>query len=332
MLTPRIKLPLVAAQQAQKHVTVNEALLRLDAFAGLTAIDVMATPPEAPAGDGLWIVGTDPAGAWSGRQSQLARLDMGAWDFIEPLEGQLLYLTTRRQWWSHQAGTWSPTAFSIGSLAINTAPDQQHVLALSGATSFFNHHGADHRVMINKASQPDTATLIFQSNYQGAAELGLAGNDDLRVKTSGDGATWREAMVVERSSAIVRMPQRPAFFGTLLNWDRYYNAGDRLEWNARVNRGQMLNGAGNAIALPASGLYLVTLTAISRDLSTLGNNYLGAYLNGALSSQTVVLGSAITPMIMQIEATAGDELDIRSAYGANARYWPETMLNVAFCG
>ena len=40
--TARLKLPLLAAAQSQKHVTVNEALTILDLFAGI--IPVTAVP------------------------------------------------------------------------------------------------------------------------------------------------------------------------------------------------------------------------------------------------------------------------------------------------
>lgn len=332
MLTPRIKLPLIAAQQSQKHVTVNEALMRLDALAGQTALDMVSKPPASPALDGLWIVGADAQGAWTGRQGLLARIDTGAWDFIEPHEGQLFYLTARDEWWRYRIGGWVRATFGVGSLAINVATGQQHALALSGDSSLFDHGGGGHRVVVNKAATSDSATLLFQSGYAGAAEIGLAGDNDLHVKANSDGSAWRDAIIVERSSAIVRTPHRPAFFGGLLNWDTYYNAGDRLAWKARVNRGAMLNGAGNGLILSTSGLYLVTVAGNSRDISSFGSNYLGVYVNDVLSTRTVLSAASITTMVMQVEALAGDRLDVRNIFGTNARYWPETMLNVVFWG
>jgi len=55
--TPRTGLPLLAAAQAQKHVTHNEALLALDALSGLTLLDRdLATPPSVPADGDTYLV------------------------------------------------------------------------------------------------------------------------------------------------------------------------------------------------------------------------------------------------------------------------------------
>ena len=47
--TPRLGLPLLAAGQAQKHVTHNDALMRLDALAHLAvASRAQTVPPGSP--------------------------------------------------------------------------------------------------------------------------------------------------------------------------------------------------------------------------------------------------------------------------------------------
>ena len=54
--TSRLGLPLVQAAQAQKHVTVNEALLRIDALAQIELLGVDATaPPGTPLFITSWI-------------------------------------------------------------------------------------------------------------------------------------------------------------------------------------------------------------------------------------------------------------------------------------
>ena len=48
--TPNLALPLIAGNQAQKHVTVNEALRLLDGLVQLTVLDRHLTaPPASPA-------------------------------------------------------------------------------------------------------------------------------------------------------------------------------------------------------------------------------------------------------------------------------------------
>ena len=70
----------------------------------------------------------------------------------------------------------------------------------------FNHAGAGHQLKINKAAAASTASLLFQDAFSGRAEVGLAGDDDLHVKVSGDGTTWKEALLVNRSTGVVTFP------------------------------------------------------------------------------------------------------------------------------
>jgi hypothetical protein len=87
--TPRLALPLLEGGQAQKHVTVNEALALLDAFgAGAVASRTRATPPSAPAEGALHIVGAGGEGAWAGRDGMLAAFLNGGWAFRAPEPGR----------------------------------------------------------------------------------------------------------------------------------------------------------------------------------------------------------------------------------------------------
>ena len=83
--TIRLGLPLLAAAQAQKHVTHNDALLLLD---GLVHLAVSArgvgTPPASPAEGDRVIVGGTPTGAFAGEAGRVAAFDDGAWRFLQP--------------------------------------------------------------------------------------------------------------------------------------------------------------------------------------------------------------------------------------------------------
>jgi len=58
--TTRLELPFLAAGQAQKHVTVNESLIRLDALVQLAVVSVTASAqPGAPTDGQVYIL---PAG------------------------------------------------------------------------------------------------------------------------------------------------------------------------------------------------------------------------------------------------------------------------------
>lgn len=111
--TARLGLPLLAAGQAQKEMTVNEALTRLDLLtqASVVAVGVDA-PPAAPVAGQAWVVGPAPTGAWSGRAWALAGWTDGGWRFVAPAPGMAV--------WSEADGCtarWDGSAWTIGHVA-----------------------------------------------------------------------------------------------------------------------------------------------------------------------------------------------------------------------
>ena len=66
--SPRLALPFLLPSQAQKHVTHNEALSRLDIAVQLAVEGIAAeTPPALPAEGQVWALGPAPTGAWAGQ-------------------------------------------------------------------------------------------------------------------------------------------------------------------------------------------------------------------------------------------------------------------------
>jgi len=66
--TTNLSISLVAQNQAQKEVTVNEALSIIDAVLNRGAVhNGTNTPPVSPAEGDLYIIGGSPTGAWSGK-------------------------------------------------------------------------------------------------------------------------------------------------------------------------------------------------------------------------------------------------------------------------
>ncbi|MEM7723342.1 MAG: DUF2793 domain-containing protein [Pseudomonadota bacterium] len=86
--TPVLGLPLVAPAQAQKHVTVNEALSRIDGLTQivLAAVDVTTPPVAAPEGD-IYAVPPGAVNAWTGQAGKLALSQNGGWVFVAPRRG-----------------------------------------------------------------------------------------------------------------------------------------------------------------------------------------------------------------------------------------------------
>lgn len=86
--TPQLSLPLLQAAQAQKHVTVNEALIRLDGLAQLVlkSVDVSVPPGLAQPGD-CYAVPAGAGGVWTGQGGQVALYSNGGWLFVQPRAG-----------------------------------------------------------------------------------------------------------------------------------------------------------------------------------------------------------------------------------------------------
>lgn len=72
MNTANLSLPLIAAAQAAKHVTHNEALLALDAVTQLSVVSRVRAIPAAPEQDLRWIVPDGATAAWAGRSGCVA--------------------------------------------------------------------------------------------------------------------------------------------------------------------------------------------------------------------------------------------------------------------
>jgi Protein of unknown function (DUF2793) len=90
--TNRLSLPFIVAGQAQKEVTHNEALMRLDALvqASVEAVGLNA-PPAAPQSGQCWIIGAEPAGAWTDHAHGLACWTQGGWRFAAAHEGMMVW-------------------------------------------------------------------------------------------------------------------------------------------------------------------------------------------------------------------------------------------------
>jgi hypothetical protein len=86
--TPILGLPLVQPAQAQKHVTVNEALARLDGVTQLALISIsQTTPPAAVVGGAVYGVPSGAVNAWSGQDGNIALAINGGWVFVQPKIG-----------------------------------------------------------------------------------------------------------------------------------------------------------------------------------------------------------------------------------------------------
>lgn len=123
--TVRLALPLMAAGQAQKEVTHNEALALIDGcVAPLVEAVGLAVPPAAPQPGQQWIVGAAPGGVWTGQTGTLAWWSGAGWRFVALLIGAEVTERGGLRRWRRHPGGWAPPA-SIAAISGGDVVDSQ---------------------------------------------------------------------------------------------------------------------------------------------------------------------------------------------------------------
>ncbi|MGL4322904.1 MAG: DUF2793 domain-containing protein [Beijerinckiaceae bacterium] len=200
MFTTNLSFPYLAAGQAQKHVTLNESLRRLDALVQLSVVSRgVSAPPATPLEGQRYLVPAGASGVWNGWSDCVAAFVDGGWEKFSPRQGWLAYVADEARLLTFDGNQWRAPAVemqNLPQLGINASADSTNRLAVSAPATLFNHEGSGHQIKLNKASAGDTASLLFQTGYSGRAELGTCGTDAFSVKVSPDGASWLSALVV----------------------------------------------------------------------------------------------------------------------------------------
>jgi hypothetical protein len=209
-VSPVLALPFIQAAQAQKHVTHNEALQILDLAVQL-AVDSRSqgTPPAAAPAGTRHIVPPGATGAWTGQAGRIALRDDGDWRFADPAPGWRAHVLDEGATVVFDGTGWVVPALGAASadrLGINATADAVNRLAVAAQATLLNHDGAGHQLKINKNGPTETASLLFQTGFSGQAEMGTLGGGDFSVKVSPDGATWHDALVADRNSGQVALP------------------------------------------------------------------------------------------------------------------------------
>lgn len=208
-LSPNLRLPYLAAAQAQKHVTHNEALRALDAVTQISLLSRTVTaPPASPANGDRYLVPSGASGTWSTHTGKIAAFQDGAWAYHVPAAGWTAWIASEATLATFDGSTWQTIGGSGGGarlarLGLSTDADDTNRLSVSSEATLLNHAGDSHQLKINKADAPNTASLLFQTGFSGRAEMGLSGDDDWRIKVSQNGSTWTTAMRVDRTNGNV---------------------------------------------------------------------------------------------------------------------------------
>lgn len=113
--TAKCDLPLLMPAQAQKHVTVNEALMRLDGQLDLVLQSLTRiTPPEAVVDGMCWSVPQNAVNAWAGQGGKIAIGANGGWIFVQPAYGRRAVIADQGVTAIHDGAAWVPGAVTLG--------------------------------------------------------------------------------------------------------------------------------------------------------------------------------------------------------------------------
>lgn len=269
-----LQLPYLAAAQAQKHVTVNEALRLLDAAVQLTVQSAALSDPPATPGDGqAWIVTGPATGAWAGWEGEIAYWVDGAWARLTPRPGWRAFNLADGLLWLREAAGWRtvqllPPALAeiqnaarlgLGMAATADSPFSAKLNAALWTALYAGDGGSgDLIATLNKEAAAGDLGLVFQTGFVTKALLGLFGSDKLRLAVSEDGSAFRDGLVLDPATGIADQPALPRFKG-VTNFDNYVGltVWTKIAINVTEYNDQGAFDAGNSLfTAPVVGTYL----------------------------------------------------------------------------
>lgn len=115
-ITAKLNLPLLQPAQAQKHVTVNDALVRLDALTNMVLRGRFQRLPPATAVEGdCWAVPDGAGDAWAGQDGKIAIAANGGWAFAPATPGMRAFIADEGTTALYTSGGWVTGALAFGS-------------------------------------------------------------------------------------------------------------------------------------------------------------------------------------------------------------------------
>ena len=126
MQTEKLSLPYLVPEQAQKHVTINEAFSRLDLLVQMQVKEKDKNlAPVTPAECDGYIIGSSPSGDWAQHAGKLAFYQDKKWVFLTPQNGWRVWNSSDATLYVQHAGSWQSVSGGVATSAQNasTSPD-----------------------------------------------------------------------------------------------------------------------------------------------------------------------------------------------------------------
>lgn len=175
--TAQLHLPLLSPSQAQKHVTVNEALARLDGLVALVLVSRSNTvPPVAAAEGACYAVPNGAVDVWAGHDGELAIFANGGWVYAAPKRGWRGFVADESVEITFDGEGWREgvLAISPGGAATRMRVDEFDHTVSAGATSVTAGQIADGVMVFAVTARVLTPLTGTLTSWQ----LGTAGAED----------------------------------------------------------------------------------------------------------------------------------------------------------
>jgi Protein of unknown function (DUF2793) len=141
--SPRHQLPFLAVGQAQKEMTHNEALIRIDALLHMVVEAEISLPPSIGAGmlaGKCWLIGNAPTGEWQGRSGQIAVWTGASWRYVSATDRMRVHNKALGVDTLRVSGTWvSPAA--IANPASGVVIDTESRAAIAAILTYLRMTG-----------------------------------------------------------------------------------------------------------------------------------------------------------------------------------------------
>jgi hypothetical protein len=219
-----LQLPFLAQGQAQKHVTVNESLLRLDALVQLAVVSATTTAQPASPSDGeLYIMPSGKTGAaWGAMANEaLAYYVDGAWQEIAPREGWLAFVRDTNQFRNYDGAAWAAAYVAMGAAADSAVVHLTGAQTIAGVKTFTS-------TMIGRAAFANIALASSSASNARGFRFALSGatSDTIYFQSTVD--NYATANVVATINAATGIMDFATGVPTVLGAPAYYAAAHAL--------------------------------------------------------------------------------------------------------
>ncbi|GFO82691.1 MAG: hypothetical protein A49_23180 [Methyloceanibacter sp.] len=197
----KLRIPYLAAAQAQKHVTYNEAMTLLDTLVQLSVLDKdLTAPPGSPSEGDCYIVaggGGTATDAWIGWETRVARFIDGEWRSYLPGEGGgagwLAWVRDEDAMYRFDGADWTLAGIEgpQGPQGPAYQPDAA-VDAIAGRTAYDGEDAAFSVLVVSDGGNGGQPTLYFKLS---AASADWSAGITWLPETSGPAFTVRAATI-----------------------------------------------------------------------------------------------------------------------------------------